>query len=117
MYVITNLKSCQLFIINAQDRSFVPQIRKFLLNVRENVFILTYPIYTFIALSRLHRFIELLKEHKVYLSSKFVPQITTSKHFYDITAHKYVEEKAFDLSAKVIHDLSADMEDLTKKER
>ena len=81
-----------------------------------DLILFSYPIYTFIAPSQLHRFIELLKEHKVDLSSKFVSQITTSKHFYDITAHKYVEENLFDLSAKVIHGLSADMEDLTKKE-
>ncbi|MBR2984595.1 MAG: NAD(P)H-dependent oxidoreductase, partial [Clostridia bacterium] len=81
-----------------------------------DLILFSYPIYTFIAPSQLHRFIELLKEHKVDLSSKFVSQITTSKHFYDITAHKYVEENVFDLSAKVIHGLSADMEDLTKKE-
>ena len=57
----------------------------------------------------------MLKKNKVDLSNKFVTQITTSKHFYDITAHKYVEQNMFDLNAKVIKGLSADMEDLTSK--
>lgn len=39
-------------------------------------------------------------------------QITTSKHFYDVTAHRYIEENCFDLGMHVIRGLSADMEDL-----
>ena len=46
------------------------------------------------------------------LRGKFASQITTSKHFYDVTAHRYVEENCFDLGMKVLRGLSADMEDL-----
>ena len=46
------------------------------------------------------------------LSGKFASQITTSKHFYDVTAHRYVEENCCDLGMKVVRGLSADMEDL-----
>lgn len=71
-----------------------------------------YPVYTFIAPYQLHRLIELIKADGVDLSGKFASQITTSKHFYDVTAHRYVEENCFDLGMKVIRGLSADMEDL-----
>jgi putative NADPH-quinone reductase len=52
--------------------------------------IFSYPVYTFIAPSQLHRFIELLKASGLNVSGKFVTQITTSKHFYDVTAHRYI---------------------------
>ena len=71
-----------------------------------------YPVYTFIAPYQLHRLIELIKADGIDLSGKFVSQITTSKHFYDVTAHRYIEENCFDLGMKVVHGLSADMEDL-----
>lgn len=79
------------------------------------VLLFAYPVYTFLAPSQLHRFIELMKENKVKVSGKFVTQITTSKHFYDVTAHKYVEENCKDMRMKVVRGLSADMEDLTEK--
>lgn len=71
-----------------------------------------YPVYTFIVPYQLHRFIELLKEQKVDLKGKFAAQITTSKHFYDVTAHRFVEENCLDLNLKYIHGLSSEMEDL-----
>ncbi|MGI5895229.1 MAG: NAD(P)H-dependent oxidoreductase [Candidatus Merdivicinus sp.] len=71
-----------------------------------------YPVYTFIAPYQLHRLIELIKEDGIDLSGKFASQITTSKHFYDVTAHRFVEENCMDLGMKVVRGLSADMEDL-----
>ena len=71
-----------------------------------------YPVYTFLAPSQLHRFVELIKEHRVRLQDKFATQISTSKHFYDVTAHKYIEENALDMGMGYIRGLSADMEDL-----
>ncbi|MBQ8311554.1 MAG: NAD(P)H-dependent oxidoreductase [Clostridia bacterium] len=77
-----------------------------------DVVLFSYPVYTFLAPSQLHRFIELLKHNGVDLRGKFATQISTSKHFYDVTAHKYVEENALDLGMKYVRGLSADMEDL-----
>ena len=77
-----------------------------------DLIILSYPVYTFIAPSQLHRFIELLKASGLNVSGKFVTQITTSKHFYDVTAHKYIQENCQDLGMKYIKGLSADMDDL-----
>lgn len=78
----------------------------------------SYPVYTFIAPYQLHRFFELIKADGVDLTGKLASQITTSKHFYDVTAHRFVEENCFDLGLRVIRGLSADMEDLlTEKGR
>ena len=75
----------------------------------------SYPVYTFLAPSQLHRFIALAKENGVCLQGKYATQISTSKHFYDVTAHKYIEENALDLGMGYIRGLSADMEDLLTK--
>lgn len=83
-----------------------------------DLLIFSYPVYTFIAPSQLHRFIELLKTSGIDVSGKFATQITTSKHFYDVTAHKYIQENCQDLGMKYIKGLSADMDDLlTEKGR
>ena len=71
-----------------------------------------YPVYTFLAPYQLHRFFELIQADGMDLSGKFASQITTSKHFYDVTAHRYVEETCADLGMRVVRGLSADMEDL-----
>ena len=75
----------------------------------------SYPVYTFLAPSQLHRFIELIKQNNVALEDKYATQISTSKHFYDVTAHKYIEENVLDLGMRYIRGLSADMEDLLKE--
>ena len=77
-----------------------------------DLILFSYPVYTFIAPYQLHRLIELIKADGVDLTGKFASQITTSKHFYDVTAHRYIEENCCDLGMKVIRGLSADMEDL-----
>mgnify|MGYP004443232665 CR=1 FL=1 len=74
-----------------------------------------YPVYTFIATSQVHIFIRLIKENNVQLTGKPVSQVTTSKHFYDITAHNYVMENCQDLGMNYIAGLSADMDDLLCK--
>ena len=73
-----------------------------------------YPVYTFLVPSQLHRFIELLKEHGVDLSGKCAAQISTSLHFYDITAHRFIRDNCDDLDLNCLGGLSADMEDLLK---
>lgn len=78
-----------------------------------DLLLFSYPVYTFLAPSQLHELIHLMKQHKLDLSEKFATQITTSKHFYDITAHRYIEDNCHDLNLKIIKGLSADMEDLT----
>lgn len=98
--------------IKALERDFAPaaeQIKK------ADVLLFSYPVYTFIAPCQLHRFIELMKENKVDVSGKFATQLTTSKHFYDVTAHRYVMENSQDMGLKFVRGLSADMEDLLEE--
>ena len=79
---------------------------------KADMLLFSYPVYTFIAPSQLHRFVELLKRANLDLSGKFASQITTSKHFYDMTAHRYIQDNCADLGLKFIKGLSADMDDL-----
>lgn len=79
-----------------------------------DLIIFSYPVYTFICPSQLHKFISLMKDQQMDLSNKFATQITTSKHFYDITAHAYIQQNCNDLGLKYLKGFSADMDDLTK---
>lgn len=83
-------------------------------SVLENadIIIFAYPVYTFIVPYQLHRFIELMKDNKLDISGKFAAQLSTSKHFYDVTAHKFIEDNCYDLGLRYIGGLSADMDDL-----
>jgi len=82
-----------------------------------DLLIFSYPVYTFIAPCQLHRFIELMKEH-CDLTGKYAAQLTTSKHFYDTTAHRYIRDNCEEMGMRYLHGLSADMEDLlTEKGR
>ena len=98
--------------IKALEKDFTPAASAI---EKAEVLLFSYPVYTFIAPSQLHRFIELLKQSKLDLSGKFASQITTSKHFYDMTAHRYIQDNCGDLGLRYITGLSADMDDLTTK--
>ena len=79
---------------------------------RAELILFSYPVYTFIAPYQVHRFLELVKQHQVDLKGRYVSQITTSKHFYDMTAHRFIQDNCGDLGMKYIRGLSADMDDL-----
>ena len=87
---------------------------------KADMLLFCYPVYTFMVPSQLHRFVELMKEHvaagALDIQGKWATQVTTSKHFYDITAHRFIEDNAKDLGLRVLPGLSADMEDLLKEE-
>ena len=72
----------------------------------------SYPVYTFLAPAQLHRFLALVKESGADLRGKYATQLSTSKHFYDVTAHEYIRLSCADLGLKYLRGLSADMEDL-----
>lgn len=80
-----------------------------------DAFLFSYPVYTFIAPCQLHRFFELWKENGIKVKGKFATQLSTSMHFYDVTAHRYVMENCQDLGLKYVKGLSANMDDLTKE--
>ena len=79
---------------------------------RAELTVFAYPVYSFLVPSQLHRFLELIRENELPLKDKYVTQFSTSKHFFDVTAHRFLEENFHDLGMRVIRGLSADMEDL-----
>lgn len=82
---------------------------------KAELIIFSYPVYTFLAPYQMHRFIELVYDNDVNVKDKWATQITTSKHFYDITAHRFMNENMLDFGLKVLPGLSQDMEDLLKE--
>ena len=98
--------------IKSLEKDFSPAVAAI---EKAEILLFSYPVYTFIAPSQLHRFVELLKEANLNLTGKFATQITTSKHFYDMTAHRYIQDNCMDLGLRYIQGLSADMDDLTSK--
>jgi len=95
--------------IRTLEKDFSPVISAL---EKAELLLFAYPVYTFIAPYQLHRFIELMKESGVSLAGKAATQFTTSKHFYDVTAHRYVQDNCQDMGLNVIRGLSADMDDL-----
>ena len=95
--------------IKAFEKDFTPALQAI---KQADVLLFSYPVYTFIAPCQLHRFIELMKEHHAPVEGKYVTQLTTSKHFYDVTAHRYIQDNCLDMGMKYVRGLSADMEDL-----
>jgi len=95
--------------IKALEQDLAPALQAM---EQADLLLFSYPVYTFIAPYQLHRFLELVKESGIDLSGKFATQLSTSKHFYDVTAHNYIRDNCFDLGMKYIRGLSADMDDL-----
>ncbi len=77
-----------------------------------DLIIFCYPVYTFLVPSQLHRVIELIARSGARLEGKYATQVSTSKHFYDVTAHAFIQENCADLGLKYVRGLSADMDDL-----
>ena len=119
VHYLSKLNSAHSFeILNVGQR--IKSIEKDFSQVKKSLesadlLLFSYPVYTFIAPYQLHRFIELMKENDVRLDGKFATQITTSKHFYDVTAHKYIKENCVDMGMIFLEGLSADMDDLLKR--
>lgn len=72
----------------------------------------SYPVYTFLAPAQLHRFIELMKSSGADFRDIYMTQLTTSEHFFDVSAHKYIEDNCWDMGLRVIRGFSAGREDL-----
>ena len=96
--------------IKALEKDFSPALEAI---EKADLLLFSYPVYTFLAPCQLHRFIELMKEHGARVNGKLATQVTTSKHFYDTTAHRYIQDNAQEMGMHFLRGLSADMEDLT----
>lgn len=87
--------------------------------VRESDLVLwVYPVYTFSVPFQVMRWIELIVENNLQdaFSGKWMSQISTSRHFYDHTASRYLEEIGKDWGMRSIPGHLADMQDLLKPE-
>ena len=79
---------------------------------RADLLVFCYPVYTFLVPYQLHRFIELVKASGEDFSGKAATQVSTSKHFYDITAHRFIKDNCADMGLRYYDGLSADMDDI-----
>ena len=95
--------------IKALEKDFSPALSAL---ASADLLLFSYPVYTFVAPCQLHRFIELMKVSGVSFAGKYATQLSTSKHFYDVTAHRYIQDNCHDMGLKYIRGLSADMDDL-----
>lgn len=98
--------------VKALEKDFTPAKEAMM---KADAIIFLYPVYTLLLPYQLQRFIELMSENNISLEGKYVTQITTSKHFFDTTAHKYLEENVLDFGCNYLPGLSADMEDLLEE--
>jgi len=73
-----------------------------------------FPLYVFLVSSQYKRFIELIWEQGAEgaFQNKYTAALSTSIHFFDHTAHNYVNAICDDLGMKYIGSYSADMSDL-----
>ena len=118
LYLQVYFKNTEFEIIHAANR--VRSLEKDFSGVADqlrsaDLILFCYPVYTFLVPSQLHRFIELIKENGVDLKGKYATQITTSLHFFDMTAHRFIQDACDDLGMHYVRGLSAQMDDLTKK--
>ena len=75
--------------IRSFEKDFTPALEEIR---KAELIVFCYPVYTFLVPYQLHRFIELMKASGEDFSSKTATQVSTSKHFYDITAHRFVRD-------------------------
>jgi len=68
---------------------------------------------------QLIKFIELVFERKAtkYFKGKYATAISTSAHFYDHTAHNYLNSLSEELKLNYVPGFSAEMDDLFKEDR
>lgn len=74
-----------------------------------------YPVYTLLIPSQMQHFLELMETNNISLKGKYNTQFTTSKHFFDTTSHKYLNENLLDMEGNLLLGFSADMEDLLEE--
>jgi len=79
----------------------------------------SFPVYHELVPAHMKSFIEKVFELglKSAFYDKYATSFTTSIHFYDHTAHEYIEGICNDLNSNYISGLSHDMNDLTIKEK
>ncbi|TCL76365.1 NADPH-dependent FMN reductase [Hydrogenispora ethanolica] len=77
-----------------------------------------FPLYIFLVHADYKRFIELIRERGAAAAfrHKYAAALSTSIHFYDHTAHNYIQAVCDDLEMKYTGYFAAEMDDLLKEE-
>jgi multimeric flavodoxin WrbA len=77
-----------------------------------------FPLYFLLVHSNYKRFIELITERgaEAAFKNKYTASLSTSIHFFDYTAHNYINAVCDDLDMRFVGAFSADMYDLMKAE-
>jgi len=77
-----------------------------------------FPLYFMLVCSQYKRFIELVFERQAQaaFSGKYAASLSTSIHFYDHTAHNYIQAISDDLGMRFVDSYSANMHDLFNRE-
>ena len=77
----------------------------------------SFPLYFLFVCSQYKRFIELVHERRAekYFRGRYAAAISTSIHFFDHTAHEYIQAVAEDMGMRFAGSHSADMYDLMKR--
>lgn len=78
-----------------------------------------FPLYYCLVCGQMKRFIELIFERKAEgaFAGKYAAALTTSIHFFDHTAHNYINAISDDLNMNFVGGFSAEMRDLFKSEK
>jgi len=78
-----------------------------------------FPLYVFLVASQYKRFIEMIRERNVEgaFKDKYTCAFSTSVHFFDNTAHRYIRGICDDLGMRFTDVYSADMDDIFIDER
>lgn len=78
-----------------------------------------FPLYILLVHAHYKRFIELIFERAVKetFQGKYAAALSTSVHFYDNTAHSYINAICDDLEMKYVGAFSADMYDLLNEKK
>jgi multimeric flavodoxin WrbA len=90
----------------------------FLENIRSADLVLwAFPLYVFSVCAQYLRFIELLGERgqEAVFAGKYAASLSTSIHFFDHTAHRFIREVCDSLAMPFIGSFSAHMNDLLEK--
>jgi len=77
-----------------------------------------FPVYFFLVPSQVKRFVELIFERGAQkaFENKYAASLSSSKHFFDHTAHNYINAICEDLNMKYVTFFSAEMNDLLEPE-
>ena len=84
-----------------------------------DVVLWAFPLYHLLVHSSYKRFIELVSERHLerYFENKYTASFSTSIHFFDHTAHQYINGICDDFGMQYVEQLSHDMNDLTKEDK